>query len=325
MNDPFRPARRPASGPPAPNWGSPARSETRVLRTIGEVDRRQSGVGTMVFGSAQPPQPVTPRSGFQGGLHRLIRSAVAEERRPGLFVFAATVDGQLAGRLWLAATDDVRAGTVGRHELVDLPVSPDGALSLRHFLFLVRRVRGVVRFTALDLETPAGLHTQHGQQSVVEAERPMLLRTARLCFWCVPTGAGGIPDDAVTAWAMFNDAPAPKAPSLFDRIVQRAPSSRGSLRLVLGTRAHSLSVDSQMLAQGLLVGRHERCDVVVPETHVSRVHLVLMEIDDVLHVIDTGSSNGTWTTTGERVRCRPLRDGEVLLVGGACLEWRERH
>lgn len=326
MNDPFRANRRPVFGHPASNWGSPERTSTRVMRTPSEIDLSQSRLGTVVFGATRAPQGPTPRGAFEGGVHGLLRSVSREERRPGLFVFATTTDGRLAGRLWLAATEAVRAGTVGRHELVDLPVSPDAALSLRHFLFIVRQVDGVVRFTALDLETPAGLHTRHGQQSSVQAQRPVLIRAAGLCFWCVPSGPGvHVPDDRVTAWALLNDAPPPSGPSLFDRIVRRAPSPRGVLTLVLDGRAQALRVDSEMVAQGLLVGRHERCDVVVPDNFASRVHATIVEIDDVLHVIDTGSSNGTWTTLGERVRCRPLRDGEVLLIGTARVEWREAH
>jgi predicted component of type VI protein secretion system len=134
-----------------------------------------------------------------------------------------------------------------------------------------------------------------------------------------------VPEDPVTAWALFNDAPPPRVPSLFQRIAQRPPSPRGSLHLTLGPRAQALRVDSDMVAQGLLVGRNERCDVVVPDKFASRVHAVLLEVDEVVHVIDTGSSNGTWTVDGERVRCRPLAEAEVLRIGEAMLEWRAVH
>ncbi len=144
---------------------------TRFVRLTGSPAPRQAGIGTMMFGAPPPVATSAPRGIFLGSLHRVIRSACLEETRPGLFVFASTADGRIIGRLWLAATPEPRAGTVGRHEAVDLPVTPEAALSLRHFLFVVRRVQGAVRYSAIDLETPAGLYLHAAGPTTPAADR----------------------------------------------------------------------------------------------------------------------------------------------------------
>ena len=293
---------------------------TRIVRVTSAPGPAQSGIGTVVFGAPRP----NPLAGYLE-LHRAVRAACLEETRPGLFVFAAGRDAGPVGRLWLAATDAPRAGTLGRHEAVDLPIAPEAALSLRHVLFVVRLVAGRVRFTAIDLETPSGLHTRHGAEHLVEAERPALLRTAGLTFFCVPTGANtALPVDALEALRVLEDPPRPKRTSLIDQFLRR-DESVGVLTLQLGDRVLPLTVDVPMLERGVLIGRQPRCEVIIPETHVSRVHAVVLNVDGAPHLIDTGSSNGTWHHAGQRVRCWKLTDGDVFFVGNAAtVEWRAR-
>lgn len=47
---------------------------------------------------------------------------------------------------------------------------------------------------------------------------------------------------------------------------------------------------------------------------VSRVHAVLLRLDDAVFIIDAGSSNGTWRVAHE-VKIDALRDGDVLMIG----------
>jgi hypothetical protein len=291
-------------------------SRTRISRFPSEPGPMQSGLRTVVFGAAAPaPNPGPGEAWFR--LHRLMRSACLEETRPGLFIFAALRDVAV-GRLWLAATDAPRAGTLGRHEATDLPLTPEAALSLRHALFVVRLVAGRVRFCALDLETPGGLHTRHGAQRLTESERPALLRTAGLTFFCVPTGPGSVlPIDPLDARRVFDDTPKSKRTSCSDQL----RLGNGVLTLRLDEHVLPLSVDVPMLSRGVLLGRQERCDVIIPDPQVSRVHAVVLNVDGEAHLVDTGSSNGTWHAAG-RVKCRKLEHGDVFMLGRATVEWR---
>lgn len=297
---------------------------TRIARFGGGEPgaRPQSGIGTLVFGGPPQPTRVGPRETYLA-LHRVIRNACAEERRPGAFLFAATVGGGAVGRLWLAATPEPRAGTLGRHEAVDLPLSPDAALSLRHLLFVVRTVNGRVRFSAIDLETPAGVHTRHGSEHRCEGEGPMLLRTSQLLFFCAPTGPTcAVPMDPLSAWTAFDSAPRPQAPSLFRELLSRPGSAVGQLTLMHEGRPLPLTVDQPMLERGVLLGRQQRCDVIIPDNFASRVHAVVLSIDGVPHLVNTGSSNGTWHSSRVPVKCWRLREGDTFWLGNSTVQWK---
>lgn len=275
--------------------------------------RPQRDVGTLTFGAPPPPGA---RAVFEQHW-RLMRSAHLEERRPGAFLFVVAADGRQVGRMWLAATDAPRAATLGRHEAVELPVAVEAALSLRHLLFVVRRVAGRVRASLVDLESSSGLHTLHGAEHSLETEGPALLRTAHLSFFCAPTGPGAaLPLAASAAWPLFS-AP-PPAPSLFQALLARPERRVGALSLA----GLPLAVDLAMATRGVLLGRDPRCDVIVADPCASRVHAAVLGIDGVPHLIDVGSSNGTWLETGERVRCAPLGPASAFFVGRARVEWR---
>ena len=291
-------------------------AHTRIVRVPSNPALQQSGIRTFVFGAPEPRPQATHLH-----LHRYIRSACAEETRPGLFVFALHREA-IAGRLWLAATDEPRAGTLGRHEATDLPLVPDAALSLRHVLFVVRQVAGVVRYSAIDLQTPGGLHTRLGAQHLLEAERPRQLRTAALTFVCVPTGATlALPQDPHEAQRVLDEPAQARRPSFIDQFLRRH-DSEGTLTLRLGANVLPLKADAPMLARGVLIGREPRCDVIIPDLFVSRVHSVALSIDGVPHLVDAGSSNGTWRHPGTPVKCTKLEDGDVFYFGHAQLGWQ---
>jgi hypothetical protein len=86
---------------------------------------------------------------------------------------------------------------------------------------------------------------------------------------------------------------------------------RGSIRLLLGRRA---------LQRGVLLGRADRCDGVrTPFSHLklSRVHLLVIEINETIYVIDTASTHGT-RLQGEPLRAARLPlDARLELAHGA--------
>lgn len=104
---------------------------------------------------------------------------------------------------------------------------------------------------------------------------------------------------------------------------------RGELLVGSASGRVALRLGGQAARRGVLLGRYDRCDTaglpVLIDAALSRVHLLVLEIDGALYGIDTASKNGTWS--GEkRVRVTPLRTGiRVSLAGKATVEWRPFH
>jgi pSer/pThr/pTyr-binding forkhead associated (FHA) protein/tetratricopeptide (TPR) repeat protein len=63
------------------------------------------------------------------------------------------------------------------------------------------------------------------------------------------------------------------------------------------------------------IGRDEDCDVILPDTSVSRRHALIYRVDEKLYrVEDNNSSNGT-LVNGQRILTEFLRDGDMLEIG----------
>jgi len=74
-------------------------------------------------------------------------------------------------------------------------------------------------------------------------------------------------------------------------------------------RMHPIPPDST-----LLIGRDSASQIELPETSVSRTHARLMRHEGQLHVLDLGSTNGTYVND-QPVREQVLRDGDLLHIG----------
>jgi hypothetical protein len=77
-----------------------------------------------------------------------------------------------------------------------------------------------------------------------------------------------------------------------------------------------IRVGAQALAEGILLGRYDRCQGwdVLADTEVRRVHALIIQLRDRLVAIDTASTNGTFVDN-QRVRLVELRDGMPLALG----------
>jgi hypothetical protein len=295
-------------------------AETRVVRVMESMSQPDAPRHETVAVGAQPVFTSSAFGQFERA-YRLLQSACREERRAGVFVFAVHDVLGMVGRLWLQASDAPRAGTLGRHQRVDLALAREDALSLRHLVFVVRLVEGRVRTTAIDLETLNGVHTWAGRQRVVTGDGCLHLRTAQVSLFCVPTGLETpLPGSAKLAWTLFDEAGGPSGATPFGLARRRSPQA-GVLSLHLGAAVFTLPVDEAQLAHGVLVGRNDRCDVVVPDPFVSRVHGLVVAIDQAPFLIDTGSSNGLVHESGVSARCWRLSEGDRFQVGRAWLEW----
>ena len=263
------------------------------------------------------------RPGFESlfrDKQRMMASAVLEEPRPGLFVFAAHLQYGHVARLWLEASAEPRAGTIGRHASVDLALPLDDALSLRHVLFVVRRQSSGVSYQAIDLETSNGIQLESGAAvRSAEASGPLILSASDFIFFCIPTGQpvpwdrdGGDPWATLRPRVVTRQSP---------RNLQGRESVVGSLSVQTPFGQRVCAFGAKALERGVLVGRAPRCDVVVPIQTVSRVHAVLLLLQDGLRVIDAGSTNGTWRMD-EEVKIARVHEGDRLALGEeAVLAW----
>lgn len=111
---------------------------------------------------------------------------------------------------------------------------------------------------------------------------------------------------------------------LYDRLkfvaglVAAAPkSARPAPRLLWRNERHE--VMSLALPEKLVVGRDAACGLTLANPRVSRRHCELTLLRGVAWVTDLGSTNGT-IHNGTRLRVpTPLRDGDLLEIGGDVL------
>ncbi|MBI9015870.1 MAG: FHA domain-containing protein [Phycisphaerae bacterium] len=64
----------------------------------------------------------------------------------------------------------------------------------------------------------------------------------------------------------------------------------------------------------MVMGRHDDCDIHVPEIHVSRRHCTITINDELLQVQDLSSRNGTFVNN-QKVEKAALADGDKLRLG----------
>lgn len=105
---------------------------------------------------------------------------------------------------------------------------------------------------------------------------------------------------------------------------ERPEAAWGSLRLVVAAREEEHHISLARLEQGVLLGRYERCGIVLAAEglRLSRVHLLLVRMGGELLAIDTASTNGTWRGPVE-VQTTSLEDSDSLELGESLvLHWR---
>lgn len=71
----------------------------------------------------------------------------------------------------------------------------------------------------------------------------------------------------------------------------------------------------QVTEDGLLLGREDSCDVVIPDQSVSREHARLLLHNGTVWVQDAGSRNGVYVNQKRVVRHRPMGPGDSLTIG----------
>lgn len=118
-------------------------------------------------------------------------------------------------------------------------------------------------------------------------------------------------------------------PSMASSRLDVSGEDRGELRLVSNLGRATLRLGAKTLEQGVLLGRYERCDTaglpLLDVPSLSRVHLLVIELDGALYAVDTASTNGT-LSRGERIRWVRLQTGRPIdLAGHTRVEWVPFH
>ena len=97
---------------------------------------------------------------------------------------------------------------------------------------------------------------------------------------------------------------------------------RGTLTFESDDGRFQMDVAERSLAQGVLLGRYPRCDNdhldpfnVLSNPNISRVHVLLLEIDGAVYALDTASSNGL-QRDGQDMRVVPLGDAATFTLCG---------
>lgn len=134
---------------------------------------------------------------------------------------------------------------------------------------------------------------------------------------------GGADSGAVTLATTF---PGPVFPSLS---FEGPDPARGELRVSSAFGRVGVRLGASAARRGILLGRYDRCDTaglpVLQDPALSRVHLLVLELDGALYGIDTSSLNGVWCGP-ERVRAVRIQPGlRLSLAGKADVEWRPFH
>jgi FHA domain-containing protein len=150
-----------------------------------------------------------------------------------------------------------------------------------------------------ELARPPDGSFQHMPQVVVHKRRSMLIRTAG-------------PHDTAQSFVTGS------------RMV-----SRGAAAGVLEVRgphlAGEIEIGHDELRDGVLLGRYDRCAsaTLADDQSLSRVHALMIQIDDKLLMIDTASINGTRVVGEHRSRVIELSGDQELQLGKATrVRWR---
>jgi hypothetical protein len=257
-----------------------------------------------------------------------LRAAQQAQPFEGVLIAAVDGNGVFDGHSHLRLPPSgVAHLIVGRHERCDVVLSRDNDVSLRHLLLRATRGSdGQVQLRALDLRSRCGLLSEDGKRCEAIASRgPLFLQVASYTVFIFPTGPSVRPwsRDAEETWRGLlprsqeilpppqplksRAAPSPTAVRLATITIQSSSPQAGDL-----TSTHA--VWSDQLERGILVGRDDRCSHGgVDEGNLSRVHLVLLSVDDEVWAIDTASTNGTRAIDGPPFRQLRI-DGETHLV-----------
>lgn len=267
-----------------------------------------------------------------------LKSAWGAHPQEGVLIAAIDGSGLFDAHAHLRMpTSGIAHLILGRHERCDVVISRDTNVSLRHLLVRATRgAEGELHLRAIDLRSRVGLLSEDGRRCEAIASRgPLFLQVASYMLFLFPTGPQVRPwtNDPDATWSAFaprdqeilpppqplksRAAPGPTAMKLATITIQSSTPQAGDL-----TSTHA--VWSDQLERGILVGRDDRCSHGgLEEGNLSRVHLVLLSVDDEVWAIDTASTNGTKVDNGPPFRqLRLSGEAQLVLADALMLRWQ---
>jgi hypothetical protein len=325
------------------------KEQTRLVVLKEARERNEAdNEGTVIINLARPR--FSPAQLFERH-HRELANILRNESRPGVMVFVLE-PGAIQGRLWLAATDELRSGSIGRHTCVDLYLPKQSSLSLRHCLVLVRRLDDAVRIHVVDLSSSAGLVTEDLEEvSAMDVDGHFFLLVPGAVLAFFPTGLA-LPWDpeskdpfASLAPRKISRKPEPPRPrwggdlhrdDSSTAVVRHGPVELGSETLCLPEEVpagrltilstggrQQLAVGFSALDCGVVLGRYDRCSGcrALSDETISRVHALLVRRDEGLFLADAGSTNGTWLGDTELTCARFTPKTAYRLGAKATVSW----
>jgi hypothetical protein len=213
-----------------------------------------------------------------------------------------------------------------------------------------------VRYRVLDLRTTDGF-TDESDRSLrgLRCDGPGLLRCGGYALFMLPLGdPTDWPSSAADAWAFLPERVyfdeldrnplgstprSPRLPTAFDNavtlpsLIVRTHGPRdssegnslqrgdlaGTLELVGPKNRGTIRIGHDELRDGVLLGRYARCNnaQIADDPSLSRVHALLIQVDDAILVIDTASLNGTRETKQAKARLIQLQGDTELVLGNS--------
>jgi hypothetical protein len=288
-----------------------------------------------------------------------------EVEEPGLAVIAVDErTGRASGMAILRAQVRRHVAViVGRHDRADLYVPDDAALSLRHLAVVMAPVAGwdrgagIPSYRILDLRSESGTVDESGRRlQGIRCEGAALLRCGANVIFALPLGdPTDWPVSATDAWSQLPERVyhdellhVPDASEVKPRVSQNRRNTvvtrisgprdlaasladredvAGELTLEGPVSRRTISIGDRALRHGVLIGRYARCDMARTDedNSLSRVHALLLHVDEQLLLIDTASTNGSRLVSGADARVIPVSEGGVIELGHATsLRWRWR-
>lgn len=78
-----------------------------------------------------------------------------------------------------------------------------------------------------------------------------------------------------------------------------------------------------ILEDQLIIGRHDSSDIQIDDSTLSAQHAIVERCPDGYQVRDLNSTNGVFYK-GKKITCKPLHDGDCMIMGTHDLEYVEQ-
>lgn len=111
-------------------------------------------------------------------------------------------------------------------------------------------------------------------------------------------------------------APAAQRAAPASRKAKKAPKK---LAVIEGENLKGKSFD---IGSELVIGRADRCHIVLDDTYVSQVHARVFQKGDAYMVEDLGSTNGTYLNRRKVTSASPVQKGDRIKIGKTVMELR---